>query len=384
MEIASGPDLISAKAKEPLSTAFQVTGGTPPFRWTASGDLPQGLSMDPATGVLAGTPDELKTGTILIRVMDATGFPATRSVPFSITTDPLEIIPEQTPEARRGRDFKWAFQTKGGLSPRPIKLAPESTLPPGLYLSFNGSTARIQGKPRSEGTFSFTLVAEDAGSAPVRKDLVLTILSSAPEIAESPLPVQINTTSLPPASLDTAYNQNIESSGGVPPLKLALKAGSHLPPGLLLVKDRLSGTPTVVSNHTFTLTATDVQGSSAEAALSLVVGEKPMQIAGTRSAKGEEFKPFNRRNPERQRRGIQALQSRSPRQGRQVSPHLGAPRATADRFESGCLHGDYLGRTRQGYGRQPLGIRAGDRRGSPDGFGDFQLHHRGGESTGYF
>jgi hypothetical protein len=248
--------------------------------------------MTASTGILAGTPGELKTGAILIRVSDATGFPSTRSLPISITTDPLEIIHDPAPEARPKVDFKWTFQVKGGLSPRPIRLAADSTLPPGLYLSYNGSSARIQGKPRSEGTFPFTLIAEDAGSESAKKDLVLVIPTTPLEVAESPLPVAINTQSLPPARVGTPYSQVIETSGGLPPLRLALKPGSQLPRGLLLVKEELSGTPSVVGNHTFTLTATDIQSSSAEATFTLVVSEKPMQIGGPRNPRGEEFKPF--------------------------------------------------------------------------------------------
>jgi formylglycine-generating enzyme required for sulfatase activity len=292
MEIAPEPVLVSGKVKEPLSVTFTATGGQPPYKWSTTGDMPRGLSIDASTGVLSGTPGELKTGTIMIRVSDATGFPSTRSIPVSITTDPLEIIHEPSPEARPGVDFKWSFQLKGGLSPRPIKLASESTLPPGLYLSFNGTSARIQGKPRSEGAFNFTLIAEDAGSEPVKKDLVLVIPSTPLEIAESPLPVAITTQSLPPARLGTPYSQVIETSGGLPPLKLALKPESQLPPGLLLVKEKLTGTPSAVGNHTFTLTATDIQASSAEATFTLMVSDKPMQIAGPKNAKGEEFKPF--------------------------------------------------------------------------------------------
>lgn len=293
MEIAPDPALISGKVREPLSIKFSATGGEAPYKWSASGDLPKGLTLDATTGTLSGTPSELKTGAIMVRVSDATGFPSTRSIPISITTDPVEIIHEPAPEAHSGADFKWSFQIKGGLSPRPLRLDSESTLPPGLYLSFNATSARIQGKPRSEGTFPFTLLAEDAGSEPVKKELVLVVSSKTPEIPEDPHPVAITTQSLPPARLGTPYNKLLDTSGGIPPLKLSLKADSELPPGLLLVKDRLSGTPSAAGNHTFTLMATDMQGSSAEATLTLVVSEKPMQIAGPRNAKGEEFKPFS-------------------------------------------------------------------------------------------
>jgi hypothetical protein len=89
MEIAAEPALIAGKVKEPLSANFSASGGQPPYKWSTSGDLPRGLSMDAATGVLSGTPSTLASSTINIRVTDSKGFPVMRSLPLSITADPL-------------------------------------------------------------------------------------------------------------------------------------------------------------------------------------------------------------------------------------------------------------------------------------------------------
>jgi hypothetical protein len=40
----------------PFSCTLKVTNGAPPFNWNiSSGDLPQGFTLDPNTGVISGT-----------------------------------------------------------------------------------------------------------------------------------------------------------------------------------------------------------------------------------------------------------------------------------------------------------------------------------------
>lgn len=68
----------------------------------------------------------------------------------------------------------------------------------------------------------------------------------------------LSPSSLPAASLSTAYSQTISASGGVAPYTYAITAGS-LPLGLSLngTTGEISGTPTSPGTYPFTVTATD-------------------------------------------------------------------------------------------------------------------------------
>ncbi len=65
---------------EPLELPA-VTGGTPPLTYSVSG-LPAGLSFDPATRTISGTPEAVGEATVTYTVTDAAG--ASSSVPFLV------------------------------------------------------------------------------------------------------------------------------------------------------------------------------------------------------------------------------------------------------------------------------------------------------------
>ena len=69
------------------TSTLAVTGGTAPFTWTLfGGALPTGLSLNPGTGVVSGTPTAVENPTAVFTVTDSTGKTATGSVLFAIHT----------------------------------------------------------------------------------------------------------------------------------------------------------------------------------------------------------------------------------------------------------------------------------------------------------
>jgi hypothetical protein len=76
---------------------------------------------------------------------------------------------------------------------------------------------------------------------------------------------------LPGATTGSAYSQAISSSGGATPVTYAVTSGS-LPAGLSLAGGgALTGTPTAAGNASFTVTATDANGCTGNAAYTLAV-----------------------------------------------------------------------------------------------------------------
>ena len=78
-----------------------ATGGTAPDSWSvASGTLPSGLTLNPATGEITGTATVLETQDVMFEVTDANGQMATVTLPLTITKDPtsvtVSVIPTST------------------------------------------------------------------------------------------------------------------------------------------------------------------------------------------------------------------------------------------------------------------------------------------------
>lgn len=79
---------------------------------------------------------------------------------------------------------------------------------------------------------------------------------------ETLLPIAISPTTLPPATVGTAYTQQLSATDGDPPYSFA---ATGLPADLTLsASGFLSGTPTAAETATIVVTVTDADGATAE------------------------------------------------------------------------------------------------------------------------
>jgi subtilisin family serine protease len=77
--------LRSCRVGTACSRALAATGGLAPYGWSvATGALPPGLTLDPATGAVAGTPTAAGTFAFTAQVSDSTGAPATRALTMTV------------------------------------------------------------------------------------------------------------------------------------------------------------------------------------------------------------------------------------------------------------------------------------------------------------
>ncbi|MGF7238514.1 MAG: putative Ig domain-containing protein [Frankia sp.] len=250
----------------PYSDQLTVTGGTGPFTWTISaGILPPGLTLAPATGLLAGTPLTAGSYPFTVKVTDADGQIATKAVTVTVISGPLLAFPAP-PAGEVSVAYSDQLTETGGTAPFTWTIS-VGTLPPGLTLA--PTTGLLAGTPTTAGTYTFTVKITDLLLQTATENVTLTI-AAAPTLA-FPAP--------PAGQILVAYSDQLTVTGGTGPFTWSLSAGS-LPPGLTLAPATglLAGTPTLAGTYPFTVKVTDAFAKTATRPVSLVIVPGPLSI----------------------------------------------------------------------------------------------------------
>jgi lysophospholipase L1-like esterase len=274
LTLSSSPPLTGAVAA-PYVAGIGWSGGQAPYTWAiTSGTLPPGLSMDPGSGMVTGTPTAAGAYPVTVQVTDSstpTPEVATTSVTFTIVNSPKLAISATLPLATQGISYTGTLAVTGGVPPYSQASIVSGALPAGLTL--NPSSGQISGTPTSHGTSSFTAQVTDSGSPPATAEgsFKLTVNAGAP--------LSIMTTGLVDATQYSPYAETLSADGGVGPYTWKVLHGA-LPAGLTLTPGGyLSGTPTRSGSSSFTVQATDQDTPKAGVAtevLSLNVWRAPL------------------------------------------------------------------------------------------------------------
>jgi hypothetical protein len=246
--------------------SFQITTDNPAAAayatWSvSSGALPSGITLNPSTGQLSGTPTVTGDFTFQIRVSDGS---RTDAETYTLSVVPQMQIAPVSGVAEVGAPVRLAPQASGGKPQYAWSLGSGSALPAGLTM--DPATGVISGRPRAAGRSTVTLVVTDT--------LGLT----------STLTVQFNVTPqllitkkpLAAAKVGKKYHVVLRATGGVTPRRWIMLGGRPglLPAGLKLNASTgvISGTPRKAGTYRLRLQVADRLGAHSAAGFVIKVG----------------------------------------------------------------------------------------------------------------
>jgi hypothetical protein len=261
-------DLPWAKLGASYDQALHFINGTSPITWSIGiGQLPQGLSLDPVTGHIHGTPTGNGSNFEVVGT-DSSPQPATvRRVLGIVVVGPFIFNSPSTFDLHRDTMAFQIIGTRGGVSPVTVSLV-SGTIPPGM--TFLGYF--LEGRPTQVGTYNFTVQAQDSyvsGPETITQVFTANVLEKAPSFTAR---------AIPPGVVGRPYDFVLAVDGGLHPLTFASDLAA---PGLSLdpASGRLSGTPTTAGTFDFTATVTDSENPPS-------TGAQPFRLSITTQSLG--------------------------------------------------------------------------------------------------
>jgi uncharacterized protein YhjY with autotransporter beta-barrel domain len=241
--------LPAGTAGAPYAATVSASSGTGSYTYAVTaGTLPAGLSLNPATGAITGTPNSTAAASFTITATDSAGNVGHRPYTFASAAT-LTLAPGSLPSGTYGTAYAQSLTAAGGSGHYAYSIT-GGALPSGLTL--DATTGAIGGTPDRVGTYAFTGTVSDGAQT----------VSTAYSVAIAGIALSIAPASLPDAIAGTPYSQALSVTPASQPLTYAISGGA-LPAGLALdpATGRITGTPTGTGTATFTVQVTDAAGN---------------------------------------------------------------------------------------------------------------------------
>jgi hypothetical protein len=265
----------SATVGSPYSYTFTASGSPAPSFTVTGGALPPGLSLQPVSGILSGTPTTPGTYNFHVQAANTSGGNPAISPLITIGVGSPSSAPAITTTATAtsvqvGQAL--AFNVSASGQPLPA-LSVTGTLPSGITFTDNGNgTGTFGGTPPdgSEGTYPVTLTASNGISPSATQTFTIAVTGIPPAFVSESAPSS--------ATSGQAYSYTYTATGD--PAPTFTVASGSLPPGLTIAAGgTLSGTPTTAGTYTFTIQAANGSGTPAVSPAQTVTVASPAASA---------------------------------------------------------------------------------------------------------
>jgi len=155
--ISIAPSLPPGEVGAYYNNSLQASSCSSTFTWSLlSGSPPPGLTGNPSTGEITGTPTVAGTFNFTVQVTDGNGLTTNGQISIGIS-NALQITTETLANGANGAAYSQPLHAAGGQPPYTWSLW-FGSLPPGLSLSSGGL---ISGEPALAGAFSFSAQVTD-------------------------------------------------------------------------------------------------------------------------------------------------------------------------------------------------------------------------------
>lgn len=252
--------LVKGTAITNISPTYTSTGGDPVEQFTITPELPAGLTLNPTTGVISGTPTQILGSNGQLYYVTATNGAGSKSASlvFMLKDLPPAVNYHAENVFTKGVDTALVATSTGGAV---TKYTISPALPTGL--SLDSLTGKVYGTPSALlPRAKYTITATNYGNPANTADFYLTIVDQKPTISYAASHQLLRTVEMTPITVST-------TGGAV----ISYQISPTLPEGLSFdaLTGTISGTPTLsTADKTYTVTASNT-GGSVNATLNIAV-----------------------------------------------------------------------------------------------------------------